>query len=97
MENEQLISAEDFSMYHHVEISFIQTLHEYGLIETKMVEEKTFISANDLSQLEKFARMHYDMDINIEGIEAIHNLLEKISAMQQQLASLRNKLMLYED
>jgi hypothetical protein len=97
MENEQLISAEDFSMHHHVEISFIQTLHEYGLIETKMVEQKTFIHANDLSQLEKFARLHYDMDINIEGIEAIHNLLEKMTVMQQQLSSLRNKLMLYED
>jgi pyridoxine 5'-phosphate synthase PdxJ len=96
MENEDLISAEDFSVHHNIEISFISSLHEYGLIETTTIEERRFIRANDLPQLEKFIHLHYDMDINIEGIEAINNLLERINNMQHELRQLRNKLFLYE-
>jgi hypothetical protein len=36
--------------------------------------------------------MHYDLEINIEGIETIHYLLEKIEEMQKEIVNLRNKL-----
>ncbi len=97
MENEDLISADDFSLHHNIEISFISSLHESGLIQTTTIEERRFIRSNDLPQLEKFIHLHYDMDINIEGIEAINNLLQRMTEMQRQLASLRNRLLLYED
>ncbi len=97
MTNEQLISAEEFCMHHNIEISFIKSLNEYGLIHTTTVEQKYFINENDLRQLEKFIHFYYDMDINLEGIEAIHNLLEKMNSMQNELMTLKNKLMMFDE
>jgi hypothetical protein len=37
-------------------------------------------------------RLHYDLDINIEGIETINHLLEKIEEMQREIAHLKNKI-----
>jgi hypothetical protein len=44
-----------------------------------------------MQKLEKFVRLHYDLDINLEGIETINYLLEKIEKMQREILELRNK------
>ena len=42
-------------------------------------------------------RLHYDLDINIEGIDAIYNLLKQVEELQSQIITLRNKLNFYEN
>ena len=49
-----------------------------------------------LPRLERLARMHYDLDINLEGIEAISHLLERVERMQHDLRALQEWLHLYE-
>lgn len=92
METDQLMLADDFCTYYDVEYSFISSLQESGLIEITTIEERSFIHTNQLQDLEKFARLHYDMDINVEGIEAIAHLLNQIKEMQNELHVLKNKL-----
>jgi hypothetical protein len=41
-------------------------------------------------------RLHFELDINIEGIDAISNLLQQIDNLQKELISTKNKLRLYE-
>jgi len=36
------------------------------------------------------------MDINIEGIETISHLLERVNELQQEIVALKNKVGLYE-
>ncbi|HEV7622263.1 MAG TPA: chaperone modulator CbpM [Flavisolibacter sp.] len=92
MDKEQWISAEDFCSYYQVEYSFISSLYESGLIEITIEEERRFISIEQIKELEKFVHLHYDLDINIEGIEAIAHLLNRIKEMQNEIAGLkRNK------
>jgi len=90
MEQEDLIPAEDFCIYHNIEYSFITTLEDSGLIRVTSVEKSTFIPSDDIQKLEKFVRLHYDLDINIEGIETINYLLEKIEGMQKEILQLKN-------
>jgi chaperone modulatory protein CbpM len=92
MENDELIPAEDFCMYHNIEYSFISSLEDSGLIKVTAVEQHTFIPADELQKLEKFVRLHYDLDINLEGIETINHLLEKIDEMNKQILKLKNKI-----
>ena len=92
MENDELILAEDFCMYNNIEYSFIHSLEDSGLISVTSVEQTTYIQADDIQKLEKFVRLHYDLDINIEGIETIHYLLEKIEEMQKEILQLRNRV-----
>ena len=92
MEQKELIPAEDFCLHHKIEYSFISSLENSGLISVTSVKRSSYIHADDLHKLERFVRLHYDLDINIEGIETINYLLEKIENMQQELVQLRNKV-----
>jgi hypothetical protein len=42
-------------------------------------------------------RLHYDLEINLEGIDAIYNLLKQVEDLQNQVVTLRNKLNIYEN
>ena len=91
MEQDELIPVNDFCMYHNIEYSFIDSLENSGLISVTSVQQSAFIPLDEMSKLEKFVRLHYDLDINLEGIETINYLLEKIEAMQEEIMKLKNK------
>ena len=40
--------------------------------------------------------MHQELDVNIEGIDVVFNLLQKIDDLQNELISVKNRLRLYE-
>ena len=94
---EKLISTEDFCTHYKVEYSFINSLQEHDLIEIITIDEHSFIDHDHLKNVEKLVRLHYDLDINLEGIEAITYLLNKMKNMEQEIIALKNKLSLYED
>lgn len=96
MENEELISAQEFCKNHDLEVSFIYGLQQFGLLEITTVEETTYFRSNELEKAEKMARLHTDLGINIEGIDAIGHLLERVEQLQQEIQYLRNRLSLYE-
>lgn len=96
MQTDDLIPAEEFCSHYQVELSFINYLHQFGLIEVTSVEETYYIPQAQLGKLEQLARLHYDLDINLEGIDAINHLLDRVQSLQLQITSLKNKLSLYE-
>ena len=96
MANEELIAIHEFCASRNVEISFVQSLCESGLLETITIERTEFISDDQLPELDKLVRLHYDMDINLEGIETIYHLLQQMKAMQRELTGLKGRLSLYE-
>ena len=93
---ENYIAANRFCIHHQVEYSFLEALQQHGLIEITVIEEGPCIPEDTLPLLEKMVRMHYDLDINVEGIETITHLLDQIQHMQEKINSLHNKLSLYE-
>jgi MerR HTH family regulatory protein len=96
MQTDHLIPANHFCMQHNIESSFISMLHDNGLIEILKIEESAFIQEDNLPEIEKMMRLHYDLDINVEGIEAIIHLLRRIEDLQVEIVSLKNKLRMYE-
>jgi hypothetical protein len=96
METEYLIAIDDFCASHNIEISFISSLQQSGLIEIKTIKESAFIEAEQLERLEKFVRFYYELDINLEGIETINYLLQRINSLHDEITTLRNKLRIYE-
>jgi len=96
METEYLVAIDEFCTSHNIEISFISSLKQSGLIEIVSVKDSDFIVADQLPRLESYVRFYYDLDINLEGIETINNLLNRINAMQEEIRSLRNRLRFYE-
>jgi len=96
MQTEYLIAVDEFCTIHNIDTSFISSLKQTGLIEVATIKEAGFIDAGQLQQLEKFIRFYYEMDINLEGIETITHLLQRISNLQDEITLLRNTLRLYE-
>lgn len=97
MDTQNLIPAEVFCSSHKIEIAFIHTLCEYGLIEIKEQNEMMYICTNQLPEIEKYLRLHYDLNINVEGIEVVTNLLERMSSLQSEITVLKNRLKRYEE
>jgi len=97
MRTKSLIAVDDLCVNHQIEISFITSLAETGLIEMAFVEETAYIDSIQLQKIEKFIRFYYDLDINLEGIETIQHLLQRMNTMQNEITALRNKLRRYED
>jgi hypothetical protein len=96
MDGKYLVAIDEFCASHKIEISFIISLHKSGLIELTTIRESEFIEAEQLRKLEKFIRLYYELDINLEGIETINYLLQRIDSMNDEIRLLRNTLSLYE-
>jgi hypothetical protein len=96
MNSEHLILASEFCAGHHIEVSFIESLAQHGLVNITTMEEQLAIPDTQLPSLEKMVRLHYDLDINLEGIETIFHLLERIEALQQEMHQMQKKIGLYE-
>ena len=96
MQKGDMIPAKEFCTSHNLEVSFIYTLQQYGLLEVTTIEETVYLPASELPQAERIARLHSDLGINIEGIDAIKHLLQRITEMQDEITMLKNKLSLYE-
>jgi hypothetical protein len=96
MHTDNLIALEEFCANHDIEISFISSLQQTGLIEITNIQDAVFIEADKLTELEKIVRFHYDLDINLEGIETITFLLHRITSLQDEIMILKNRLRLYE-
>lgn len=85
----ELIIIEEYCKSSRIESSFILLLADEGLIDIKIIENKQYIYESQLSDLDRFANLHYDLSVNIEGIDIIQNLLTQINDMQKELYILR--------
>lgn len=92
MENSRFITIQNISNHYNVEISFIRSLGEFGLIEITRTEEDEVMDMAYLGEFEKMMRLHYELEINMQGIDAIAHLLKRIHDMQEDVRYLKNRL-----
>ncbi len=97
METRDLIPIQLLCKRYNIPVSFINTLREFQLIETITEKDGLFIRITQIKDVEKMMRLHYDLDINIEGVDAIYNLLKQVESLKQEITALHNRIRLYED
>jgi hypothetical protein len=96
MEDYELILAQEFCTHHQVELKFIYSLQEFGLVEIITTEGNDYVAADRLNELEKMIRLHYDLNVNMEGIDVILHLLKQLEEVQSETNELRNQLRFYK-
>lgn len=79
----------------HIDISFIDLLEENGLIDLRHENDGAYLSADQLPDVERYSRLYYDLDINMEGIDVISNLLHRMEDMQREIDRLHDRLRFY--
>jgi len=95
MQSEDMIVLDEFCVSHELDVSFIRSLEEHGLVEIVSVNQVSYINMDELPQLEKIVRIHDELNVNPEGIDAIKNLLQRIEDLQNEIATLKNRLSFY--
>lgn len=91
----ELIIVNEYCHKCHIEPSFIDLLEETGLIEVHTEGSEHYLLLSQLPEVERYSRMYYDLAINLEGIDAIHHLLERMELMRREMNMLRSRLRVY--
>jgi len=97
MNTKDLIPIKQFCKIYEIEFSFISSLNDFGLIELIYIDKDEFIELEKIQNIERIIRLHNELGVNLEGIDIITNLIEKIDTLQKRLHSVQNQLDIYED
>ncbi len=95
MKTSNLIRIDQVSTHYHVDASFIRSLNELGHVALIVEKDESYVLEEQLKSLESMILFHTELQINIEGIDAIAHLLKKIEALQTELLATKNKLYVY--
>lgn len=96
METQELIIVEVFCREYQIELTLIEDLEDFGLIETIVHQDDKYVNKNQLADIEKIIRLHNELNINKEGIEIILDLLNKVNHINNEVKQLKDRLNLYE-
>ncbi|WP_326982733.1 chaperone modulator CbpM [Chryseobacterium sp. MYb264] len=86
------ISREELAKIYNIEITFFDELVNSGLITIQTENEIRYLMYEDLPNFERFTNWHYDLEINLPGLEVIHEMLKKMDDLRQRNRELANKL-----
>ncbi|OMP31123.1 MULTISPECIES: chaperone modulator CbpM [Mangrovimonas] len=96
MDTTHFIPISKLCSSYNVTISFLEELEDIGLISIINIEKQYYMDTDAVGSLDKILRMQRELNLNIEGIDIVFNLLQKVDALQAELSNLQNRLRLYE-
>ncbi|WP_265427977.1 chaperone modulator CbpM [Chryseobacterium sp. YIM B08800] len=95
------ISREELVQIYNIEITFFDELVDSGLLNIETENEIHYLMYEDLPTFERFTNWHYDLEINLPGLEVINSMLQKMKNLNQINRELMQKLSVisgqYED
>lgn len=97
MKTTNVVSIQQFCSHYKIPVTFIYELQEYELVEIIDTENEHYLHLKQLHKVEKMMRLHYDLQINLEGLDVISNLLIQLESHQNEIILLKNRLQFYED
>lgn len=86
------IQIEEFCTGHDLEESFIFELEELGVIRLKLEQNRQVIRKKELDKLERLVRLHRDLEINLQGLQAVQHLLDQLEEAHREIQELRQRL-----
>lgn len=96
MEAKNIITVDSFCSYYKVPRAFVQSLKEFDLIEVISKDDVECIKVTHLRIVEKMIRLHYELNINMEGLDVVNNLLHQLHDLREEVGMLKTRLRLYE-
>ncbi len=97
MSKENFIPINKLCELYQVEMSFFSNLNESGLIQITTIEQSHYVEQDKIYDIEKMIRIHRDLGLNIEGIDIVFNLLQKIDDLENEIITIKNRLRFYEN
>lgn len=91
------ISREELVKIYNIEITFFDELVDFGLLNIETENETRYVLYEDLPVFEKLTNWHYDLEINLPGLEVINDMLRKMEDLKQRNRDLMKKLSAISD
>ena len=91
------ISIEEIIRLYKIDYSFLDELIDSELLHPETENSIRYIIYEELPYLERFANWHYDLDINLPGIEIIHNLLNRLEELKNENRRLLQNMTKFEN
>jgi len=95
MDTKNLIPIDQLCGVYEIPESFIDDLYSYELVEVIDTEDARYIPQDHIKDIEKLMRLHFDLNINYEGLDVVMHLLERIEELEKEVNYLKNKLSIY--
>ena len=92
MATEKYISIREFCQGHSLKEEFLFHLEEFELVRIVDSGQGPSFPREELDRMERLVRLHRDLDINPQGLQAIDQLLDRLDNMQQEIHQLRRRL-----
>ena len=86
------ISREELVKIYNIEITFFDELVDSGLLNIQTDDEIRYLMYEDLHVFEKFTNWHYDLEINLPGLEVIHEMLSRMEDLKKRNRELMNRI-----
>ena len=96
MNSENYIQIEVYCERTKTPIEFIDDLLEFEMIEVQQIENKIYVEPQYLVEIERIYRLREDLGINMEGIDTLNHMIEKVNRLEKELKLLRDRLTIYE-
>jgi len=96
MKTKDIISIRQFCIHYNIPISFIKSLNEFDLVEIITIKKIQYINSTQIKEIEKMIHWHYELDINMEGLDVVNNLLKQVESLQDEIIMLDNRLKFHE-
>lgn len=94
--NAQFITITEYCSLHDLDPAFLDNLEADGIITFTIIDNQACLRVEQLPALETFTRWYYELGLNTAGIDVVNRLLEKITALQDEIKMLNNKLSMYD-
>ena len=94
--DEQLIELKVLCSHYNIDPGFVHGLCEIGLLEVAEKDDAIYLDVARIGDLERMMRLHYDLEINLAGIETIWYMLDRMHQLQLHINDLHNRLSFYE-
>jgi len=96
MQADNFVLIDHYCEYTQTPVDFIYSLEEYGLIEIKKIESNVYVESHDIVEIERIGRLQNDLGINLEGIDALNHMIQKLDQLEYELKLVKNRLKIYE-
>ncbi len=90
-----LIAVNEFCKSNDIEISFVNSLEENGLLEITRIEQTSFFNFEQLQELDRYIRFYYELNIDLDGIDTIKHLFRRVNVICDKIELSKNKEYLY--
>jgi type I restriction-modification system DNA methylase subunit len=96
MNLENYIQIEVYCKQTQTPLEFIDDLFEFDMIEVQRIDNKSYVQPHHIVEIERIYRLRNDLGINMEGIDTLNHMIEKVKRLEQELKMLRDRLTIYE-